>query len=206
MAESTTDARRRRRGDELVRAIHDAVLVELSEVGYGRATMERIAERAGCGKMPLYRRWRSRDDLVLDAVERNLPVLAPPADTGGVRTDLLSVLEHLSERVLAAPVGAAITSLVGEGRRHPAITAAIRERILEPTSPVPAVLRRAAERGEIAAEAITPQVCTVGPSMLMTHTLLEGAPPGAAERIAIVDRVLMPALTAGAATARATGG
>ena len=47
--------RRRRGGSAVEKAISDAVIAELAEVGFGRLTFEGVAERAGTGKSPLYR-------------------------------------------------------------------------------------------------------------------------------------------------------
>ena len=58
--------RRRRRGTAVEKAISDAVLAELAEVGFGRLTFESVAERAGTGKSPLYRRWPDTVSLVID--------------------------------------------------------------------------------------------------------------------------------------------
>src|SRR6202050_2665871 len=62
--------RRRRRGTAVEKAISDAVLVELAEVGFGRLTFESVAERAGTGKSPLYRRWPDTTSLVIDTLEK----------------------------------------------------------------------------------------------------------------------------------------
>jgi AcrR family transcriptional regulator len=193
-AASTSSPRRRRRGPELLQAIHQAVLAELAEVGFGRLTMEGVAERAGCGKMPLYRRWVSTSELVLDTLTSALPAPGEPPDTGSLREDLLLVLTGMTEQIVATPVGAAIGSLIGEGTRHPEIVTALRERILEPRSQIPELLHRAATRGEIRPEAITPVLCRAGPAMILAHSLTTGTAPDEAERAAIVDELLLPAL------------
>ena len=42
-----------------------ATLAELAENGYAGLSLERIARRAGVNKTSLYRRWGSREQLVL---------------------------------------------------------------------------------------------------------------------------------------------
>ncbi len=184
----------RRRGQALLQAIYDAVLADLADLGFGRLTMEGVAERAGCGKMPLYRRWNSTSDLVLDALTHALPAADEPPDTGSLREDLLTVLTDMTEKVTTTPVGAALGTLIGEGRRHPEIVTAIHDRILEPGSQIPDILHRAAARGEISPEALTPQTYRAGPAMTLAHTLMQGAPPDQSQLSAIVDEILMPAL------------
>ena len=57
-------SRSRRRGEVLERALYEATLAELAEVGYGGLTMEGIAARAHTGKAALYRRWATKCELV----------------------------------------------------------------------------------------------------------------------------------------------
>ncbi|HEX9230648.1 MAG TPA: helix-turn-helix domain-containing protein, partial [Jatrophihabitantaceae bacterium] len=59
--------RHRRRGEALERAIHAAVFTELAEVGYAAFTIESVASRAHTGKASIYRRWPTKQDLVLEA-------------------------------------------------------------------------------------------------------------------------------------------
>jgi len=85
----------RRRGAELERAIHAAVVAEVAERGYTDVTYEGIAARAGTSKPVLYRRWPTRAEMVFaafvaraDAIRRELP------DTGDLVGDLVAVLSE----------------------------------------------------------------------------------------------------------------
>lgn len=68
----------RRRGKELEQAIFEAALDQLTSGGFARLTMEGVASAARTGKAALYRRWASKVDLVVDALDSTLP---RPADT-----------------------------------------------------------------------------------------------------------------------------
>ena len=57
--------------DGVIRA---AILRLLAEVGYGALTMDAVAAEAGVGKATIYRRWRTKQDLVVDG--RRLPAVA----------------------------------------------------------------------------------------------------------------------------------
>src|SRR2546421_9463759 len=89
--------RSRRRGDELLAALYDAVLAELDEVGLGRLTMEGIARRAGTPKTTLYRRWSAPEEVLLDAIAAALPVEEPSPAADDLRGDLIAALELLVE-------------------------------------------------------------------------------------------------------------
>ncbi|HEX4216724.1 MAG TPA: TetR/AcrR family transcriptional regulator, partial [Candidatus Dormibacteraeota bacterium] len=170
----------RRRGEQLVSAIHRAVLEELAEVGFGGLTMQGVARRAGTGRAPLYRRWSSTEELAVEALTSSLPPVEPAPDTGDVREDLLILLRRRRDAIAGA-LGPAMIAVIAERRRHPRLLAAVRERLLETPSPTEQVLRRAAARGEIAADAITPEVCQAAGALLVVRSLMEGSVPQDAE-------------------------
>jgi len=72
--------------------ILDATLDLLGSVGYDRLTMDAVAAAAKASKATLYRRWATKADLVMDAIERakGAPQFVDP-DTGSLREDLLQV-------------------------------------------------------------------------------------------------------------------
>src|SRR5215469_10729252 len=84
-------SRSRRRGEVLKRALYEATLAELAEVGYGGLTMEGIAARAHTGKAALYRRWASKHDLVHAALVFTLPPVPEPRSGRSARDSLLAL-------------------------------------------------------------------------------------------------------------------
>jgi len=73
-------------------AVHDAV-VELLAAGEIDAAIPKIADRAGVNPTSIYRRWGSRDNLLLDAAVTRLRATSPIPDTGSLRGDLLGWAE-----------------------------------------------------------------------------------------------------------------
>ena len=69
-------------------AIISAVVDVLTELGFGGFTVEEVAARAGVGKATIYRRWSTKEELVLAAAERVMVQVEPP-DTGSLRDDLV---------------------------------------------------------------------------------------------------------------------
>src|SRR5438270_12477802 len=103
----------RRRGDALLQAIYDAVLEELAATGDGAMSIERVAERARTGKASIYRRWPSRFELVVDALEHTLPSLTEETpDTGTVRGDLLVLLRRIAA-TMSGTTGSATRACLG---------------------------------------------------------------------------------------------
>lgn len=68
-------------------AVLDAVLAVLADSGYNGFTLQEVARRAGTTKPAIYRRWPTRQQLVLAALARNVGELRAP-DTGCTICDL----------------------------------------------------------------------------------------------------------------------
>ncbi len=185
---------RRRRGHVLEQAIFDAVVDQLGTAGYGGLTMEGVAAAAHTGKAALYRRWPSKEELVVDALQHRMPALDDPPDTGSVRADVLALLGRMA-RTINSPTGCAIQSLMSEAQRDRDFLRMVHTRVIEPRkSMMMDVLRRGAERGEVRPEAIAPLVAEVGPAMVVYHFLTAGPPVTPRKVKAIVDQVVLPML------------
>jgi AcrR family transcriptional regulator len=131
-------------------AVIAATLAELAGVGYSALSLESVARRAGVGKTTLYRRWGTREELVLDAMlERAGEHISVP-DTGSLREDLLELARTAAANA-AAPEVAAMARAVAAGSPHdPRLAAANRRFWAERLALDGAIIERAIERGEIA--------------------------------------------------------
>jgi AcrR family transcriptional regulator len=182
----------RRRGEALLGAIHAAVLDDLADFGYAGLSIERVAERARTGKASIYRRWPTRLELVLDALDHTLPDPHEVTDSGDVRTDLLAVLRRIAAVMDSRP-GDAARACLGPGV-DAELSAAIRDHLLAPRrAALLAVLRRAAGRGQVRPAAVTERIAELGPTLLHGELILHGGIDDTAV-VAIVDEVLMPLL------------
>jgi AcrR family transcriptional regulator len=185
MAEPNEPARRRR-GEELERAIFDAVWAELAAAGYERLTMEGVAARAQTGKQVLYRRWPNRLELVLAALrDRSGSVIDEPPDTGSLRDDATRMLRRMADRQ---------HELGTEGIRGVLRDAAD----LDPSGLIrsagvwTAIVERAAKRGEIG-PAPVPRHVTLAAGELLRHRILLAQAPVTDEDIAIlVEDIFLP--------------
>src|ERR1700685_2595212 len=84
--------RGRPRSEAADRAILRAATELLAERGLAGMSMEEVAARAGVGKATVYRRWRSRGALALDAFMSEFRSQLPLPRTGSLRDDLYSAL------------------------------------------------------------------------------------------------------------------
>ena len=143
--------RGRPRSVEADRAITDAVLALLAEVPFGDITMAGVAARAGVSTATLYRRYASKEALVVDAIEAGADRDDPP-DTGTLEGDLRSFLRRAMSRM--DDRRGVFLALSGELARHPSLATEVRERLTEPANQrVRTMLERAVARGEIPAVA-----------------------------------------------------
>lgn len=182
----------RRRGVALETAIYDAVLQQLSTVGFGAMTIEGVAAAARTGKAAIYRRWPSKEELVADTLDNVLPAMDLPPDTGSVRSDLAEIFTVLLE-MMASPAGGAMQALMGElGHDHDFITT-LHERVLAPRKALMMeIMLRGVARGDVRADAIKPVVVEAGPALLVHRLLTFGPPIDPAYMEAVLDDVVMP--------------
>jgi AcrR family transcriptional regulator len=146
---ATADRRPGRPRDARVdEQIVEATLAEVAERGFGGATVESIASRAGVGKATIYRRWPNREALLHFVALRVSDVVDPP-DTGDLRKDLISIFEPLARELYQGGAGALMPDLVAEAARDPKIRQMVRGLALERRSAAVTALERAKARGEL---------------------------------------------------------
>ncbi|WP_163508132.1 TetR/AcrR family transcriptional regulator [Fodinicola acaciae] len=134
-------------------AIADAVTDELVEKGLARLSMEGVAARAGVGKSALYRRWPSKERMVLAVLADLVVPLAEVPDTGALYTDVRATVEAVTAWITHPKFGPILLDLAAEGTRNPALAAAVTEAIGGPRRERAfATLRRAIDRGELPAD------------------------------------------------------
>jgi AcrR family transcriptional regulator len=126
-----------------------ATLAELADVGYSELSLESVAKRAGVGKTTLYRRWGTREELVLEAMlERAGEHISVP-DTGSVREDLLELARTAAANAATPEVAAMARAVAAESPHDPRLAAANRRFWAERLTLDGAIIERAVKRGEI---------------------------------------------------------
>jgi AcrR family transcriptional regulator len=132
------------------RAMLDATLELIAEVGVHEFRTEDVAARAEVGKGAIYRRYRSKDDLVTAAVANLVSEEIAIPDTGSTRGDLLVLMREAVDLYCGSLAGRLIPNLVGEMAQRPELARAVRERFLAGRrEALAAVLRRGVERGDL---------------------------------------------------------
>jgi AcrR family transcriptional regulator len=145
--------RGRPRSEECHGAILDAVLQLMQKDGYNAVTIEGVARYAGVGKQTIYRWWGSRAELILEAFANHAADLVPTPDRGSLREDL-EVFINAGFKRLSRDYGAIMRGLMADAVLDPDFNKILREAfILKRRAATMEILRRGAERGEIAADA-----------------------------------------------------
>jgi AcrR family transcriptional regulator len=183
----------RRRGTELETALLDAAWEQLGDTGYGGFTFDAVAERAGTSKSVLYRRWPTRDALLMATLQRRHQArkrVAP--DTGSLRGDVIALLRsanHLGN-TMAAIVSMRMGTYFQETGKTPAI---VRREILgdQPTA-METIFDRAMKRGEISTRTFPSRVVTLPFDLLRHEAMMTLSEVPDEVILEIVDAIFMP--------------
>ncbi|OON75177.1 TetR/AcrR family transcriptional regulator [Streptomyces tsukubensis] len=133
--------------------IVEAALLELSESGYGRLSMEAVARRAEVSKSALYRRWSSKQDMVIAILSAIAVPVSEVIDTGSLRGDIRATLNEVAAWLNGPRVSQILPDLSAEAIRDPTFAEAFRAAIDKPRrAHGAAMLQRAIERGELSSD------------------------------------------------------
>ena len=131
------------------RAILTAALQLMAERGVRDLRMDDVAERAGVGKATIYRRYRSKDALVSDAIATLVSEIAIP-DTGSTRADLLALMRQAVELYSGSLAARLMPAVLEETRRNPELATTVRDEFLAGRrAALGLVLKRGVRRGDL---------------------------------------------------------
>jgi AcrR family transcriptional regulator len=194
MATSIAPTRGRPRDPQRRRAIVDAAMALIAEVGYDRTSIDAIAARAGVSKPTLYRRWpHGKPELVADALRERHAAAGPWPDTGSLRGDLLAYVAIQTGKLLDDVHVAC--GLMTQLRASAELAQAVHEHVVaDERARFAEILDRARARGELATDAVTPLFADVAGSIVFTRVIVTGEPVDGSFAEELVDRVLLPIL------------
>lgn len=175
-------------------AIREATRAELAEHGYWAVTFEGVARRARTSKHVLYRRYRSRAHMVLDAVPTFSWQPDRTIETRSLREDLLALLRASVDRAerIGLDTYRAILSEVDDELFHES-TIAVSQQF---SDAIRAALTCARERGEIGPAPIPEAVVRVPIALLRNELLIERRAVNRTTLIELVDTIFIPLVIA----------
>jgi AcrR family transcriptional regulator len=148
MSDVDAPARGRPRSSEADLAIVHATIDLLLEQGYEGLTMAGVAQRAGVSTATLYRRYQSKEDLVVDAIA-SIKDEFDTTETGRLADDIRAMTVEACA-VFNSDGGRLMKSLIGEVQRSPELAEALRQQIVvHRREKARRIIEAAVERGEI---------------------------------------------------------
>jgi len=185
------DTRPRVEGDRELEIL-TAALEVMADVGYDRLTMDAVATRAKASKATLYRRWRTKADLVIEAIIATKgPTVIP--DTGSLRQDLLDMFCGMGGMTDGKSINL-LGSLITAIHRDEEFAAAYRRDFIGPKMEAArTVYRRAQERGEIRSDLDVDLISAALPGVVLHRVYILGEMPTQELIAAVIDQIILPA-------------
>jgi AcrR family transcriptional regulator len=173
----------KRRNEHSRRAILDAAVALISDLGYEQTSIEAIAKRAGVGKQTIYRWWPSKGAVALEALDESLGTVVDFADTGDIVQDLRTHMAGVTNLLNSTRLGPVVQGLISAAQSDPAISLAHLEKVIEPANTFwLARIARAQASGEIRAD-VDPQTLIEMLFGAMYFRLLVNTRPSEPEQI-----------------------
>lgn len=195
-------ARPRIEGDRETEIL-DATLDLVASSGYDRLSMDAVAVASKASKATLYRRWSTKADLVIDALQRasSAPQVCD-VDTGSLRGDLLA--SACAPRGLTDDHPLAVMASVVTALHHDEEFArAFQRRFLAPKlATTRAIYERARNRGELPHEVDLDLITPVLAAVVLHRVLILRQPVDEPFVTKVVDEIVLPAATRGRSASR----
>lgn len=129
-----------------------AVQAALAESGIESLSVEAIAERTGVSKATIYRRWATKNALILAAVEDLYAEISLP-ETGDPMADLGVVIKGALRLVASSRAGRIFPQLAGDVARRTAPGEAYLQTVMKPRlEAIKSMIRRGIEHGFLRSE------------------------------------------------------
>jgi AcrR family transcriptional regulator len=155
-------------------------------------TVEAVAARSGVAKTTIYRRWRDKWELALDAVMIDmLPQLDDPVDVGDTRKELLTFVNSVVKMLATPPYGLAMQGLVSRIATDPDLGRVYRDQVVQARrARLAPVVQRGIARGDLRPDSDVGLVheLLVGP--IFYRLLFSGAPLDRNLGRRVVDAIL----------------
>jgi AcrR family transcriptional regulator len=167
----------RPRDERADRAILEATRELIAELGVYEFRTEDVAARAGVGKGAIYRRYRSKDELVTAAIAALVSEEIVVPDTGSTRGDLLFLMREAVELYRGSVAGRLMPNLLSAIAQKPELARAVRDGFLAGRRLALAqVLRRGVARGDLRADLDLELALDVLGGPLFYRLLVTGGP------------------------------
>lgn len=171
-------------------SVLEATVQELAASGVAGLSLEAVARHAGVHKATLYRRWGTRERLLLELMREQAAEAVPVPNTGSLRQDLIALAQAAVGNSASPSVEPILRAIIAELTHNPAVANAAQQFWRERMALDGKIIERAVARGDIrlgtdpraAIEAV------LGP--LHLRLLITGEPADAGAIETVVDLVI----------------
>ncbi|MFE0775026.1 TetR/AcrR family transcriptional regulator [Streptomyces sp. NPDC058861] len=182
-------------------AILQATVTLLGESGFQGLTMDQVARRAGVGRATVYRRWRSKEEMIIGALDTLMADFDVEA-SGDLHEDLFRMTCWLRDGLLTAPEGRLLPHLAAQAVSDPNFPSSHMDTWVCPwRDAVEEVLTRGRDEGLVREDVnLTGIVDMLGGVVILRLFLGHGKPLPDEQIRDMIDAVLGGALVRGPAT------
>jgi AcrR family transcriptional regulator len=168
-------------------AVFKSAFSLLMEKGLEEFSIAEVAARAGVHETTIYRRWRNRNVLALEASLDFSRSALPVPDTGSLRSDLIALMKNYVA-LMSSPQGQALSAM--SLSQHPHVVAA-REKLLHSRfASLQSLFERAVARGEFPRDVDSTSFLEMLIAPLYLRRLVTGEPLEALPYEEMIDRLL----------------
>lgn len=178
----------RPRQEHVTRAVLDAVVDLVAESGMAALTMDAVAARAGVSKPAMYRRWSTKQDLVIAAAESRIGPLTVP-DTGDFRAELRAVLTARMKAYRQPGVDRLLAGVIGTAAEVGAEPGAYRAYTARVMSETRHLLERGIARGDVRSDVDVSAASTLVAASLVFRMVGEQQLPDESLVESVVDLI-----------------
>ncbi|HEM7800636.1 TetR/AcrR family transcriptional regulator [Burkholderia cenocepacia] len=176
-AEPESPSRRRRPGGRSARvrdAVVAATIAQLQESGFERLSIGAVAALSGVNESSIYRRWKSKEGLVMEAVFELFAENIVIPNRGSLHADLVALMSA-TVRYLRTGVGRSAIQFVLATYNDAGVTSELHRLWTNRFSAVQQIFERATQRGEWQRDADPMPLlhCLIGAVYLRTFLLRE---------------------------------
>jgi AcrR family transcriptional regulator len=143
----------RPRDGSIRRKVIDAAIECYEELGWSGFNFESVSARAKVGRPALYRRWSSREELLIDAFREITPTLPGPPEHGNLSEDLIEIASEFRRAMQGAPGRAGVRLFIEQEAAADVFQAVAAEIQAHRNALIVETLKRGQSRGEVRSDA-----------------------------------------------------
>lgn len=178
------------RSDAVGALVIETTIDLIAEHGLAGFSMDELAGAAKVSKASIYKRWRSRAELVRDASRAAMDISIDDPDTGSVRHDLQSILVSLANALREPRFSSMVIAIVAEADRDEAIGSLGAALSREGRQMLIDVLARGVRRGELECSIDIEWTAQLLVAPLFYGRYFQQQPVSSAQIETLVERVL----------------